>query len=54
VQRLGGRRATAAQFVDAVPWAQVVTVASAGHMVAGDDNHPFTAAVLNFLEQVCE
>jgi pimeloyl-ACP methyl ester carboxylesterase len=40
------------EFVDAVPRAEVVTVAGAGHMVAGDDNDPFTTAVLAFLHRL--
>ena len=38
--------------VDAVPGAQYVDVADAGHMVAGDQNDTFTAAVLTFLSEV--
>ena len=38
-----------AEFLDAVPNAQSVSVADAGHMVAGDSNHAFTKAVLSFL-----
>ncbi len=37
------------EFVDAVPGAQYVDVAHAGHMVAGDQNDTFSAAVLTFL-----
>ena len=40
------------EFVDAVPGAQYVDVADAGHMVAGDQNDTFTAAVLTFLSEV--
>jgi pimeloyl-ACP methyl ester carboxylesterase len=36
-------------LVDIIPGAQYVDVADAGHMVAGDDNDRFTAAVLRFL-----
>ncbi len=39
----------AQEFVDAVPGARYVDVANAGHMVAGDQNDRFTAAVLEFL-----
>lgn len=38
-----------AEFLDAVPHVQSVSVADAGHMVAGDSNHAFTKAVLSFL-----
>ncbi len=38
-----------AEFLDAVPNAQSVSVADAGHMVAGDSNHAFTKAVISFL-----
>ena len=38
-----------AEFLDAVPHVQSVSVADAGHMVAGDSNHAFTKAVINFL-----
>ncbi len=40
-----------AEFLDAVPNVESVTVANAGHMVAGDSNHAFTKAVLEFLER---
>ncbi len=36
-------------FLDAVPDAEYVDVAGTGHMVAGDDNDAFTAAVSEFL-----
>ena len=36
-------------FLDVLPTAESVDVAEAGHMVAGDQNDPFTAAVLSFL-----
>lgn len=39
-----------AEFLDAVPHVQSVSVAGAGHMVAGDSNHAFTNAVLAFLK----
>ena len=38
-----------AEFLDAVPHVQSVSVANAGHMVAGDSNHAFTRAVIQFL-----
>lgn len=38
-----------AEFLDAVPHAEHVTVGHAGHMVAGDRNDAFTAAVVGFL-----
>lgn len=38
-----------AEFLDAVPHVQSVSVAQAGHMVAGDSNHVFTKAVIQFL-----
>ena len=41
-----------AEFLDAVPHVQSVSVANAGHMVAGDSNHAFTRAVIEFLSGV--
>jgi non-heme chloroperoxidase len=41
-----------AEFLDAVPHAQFVDVADAGHMVAGDRNDRFTAAVCEFLSSL--
>ncbi|GAB4017705.1 alpha/beta hydrolase [Spirosoma migulaei] len=41
-----------AEFLDAVPHVQSVSVADAGHMVAGDSNHAFTRAVIEFLSGV--
>jgi non-heme chloroperoxidase len=38
-----------AEFLDAVPHVQSISVADAGHMVAGDSNHAFTKAVIHFL-----
>lgn len=38
-----------AEFLEAVPHVQRVNVAEAGHMVAGDANHVFTRAVIDFL-----
>lgn len=43
---------TAQQFLHAVPGTEFVDVAGTGHMVAGDDNDAFTAAVLGFLDRV--
>lgn len=40
------------EFLQAVPHAHYVDVAEAGHMIAGDRNDVFSAAVLEFLE-VC-
>ena len=39
-------------FLDIVPQAQFVDVAGAGHMVAGDKNDAFNAAVVEFLATV--
>jgi pimeloyl-ACP methyl ester carboxylesterase len=39
----------AAEFLDLVPHAEFVDVSEAGHMVAGDRNDVFTAAVADFL-----
>ena len=41
-----------AEFLDAVPHVQSVSVANAGHMVAGDSNHAFTKAVIDFLRSL--
>ncbi len=41
--------AGAREFLDAVPHAEYVDLASAGHMVAGDRNDAFTSSVLAFL-----
>ncbi|WP_420148229.1 alpha/beta fold hydrolase [Spirosoma sp.] len=41
-----------AEFLDAVPHVQSVNVAEAGHMVAGDSNHAFTRAVIEFLTNI--
>ena len=38
-----------AEFLNAVPHAEHVTVGEAGHMVAGDRNDAFTTAVVGFL-----
>lgn len=37
------------EFLDIVPHAQSVNVSEAGHMVAGDSNHAFSRAVIQFL-----
>ena len=42
-------RDAVADFLDAVPHAEAVDVSGTGHMVAGDDNDAFTAAVSDFL-----
>jgi len=39
----------AKEFLNAVPHARFDDITGAGHMVAGDDNDAFTAAVLSFL-----
>ena len=44
--------AVAREFVERVPEARFVDVSKADHMVAGDDNDSFTAAVLSFLESL--
>jgi non-heme chloroperoxidase len=41
-----------AEFLDAVPHVQSVSVSDAGHMVAGDSNHAFTKAVIEFLTNI--
>lgn len=41
-----------AEFLDEVPHVRSVNVSGAGHMVAGDSNHAFTNAVLEFLKEV--
>ncbi len=41
-----------AEFLDEVPHVRSVNVLNAGHMVAGDSNHAFTHAVLEFLKEV--
>ncbi len=38
-------------FLDLVPHARWVDVSGAGHMVAGDQNDPFTGAVVQFLDE---
>jgi pimeloyl-ACP methyl ester carboxylesterase len=44
--------ATQAEFLAAVPHAQYVDVAGAGHMVAGDQNDTFSKGILDFLAQL--
>jgi pimeloyl-ACP methyl ester carboxylesterase len=44
--------AGAREFLDLCPHAEYVDVSGAGHMVAGDQNDPFTAAVVEFLRRV--
>jgi len=41
-----------AEFLDEVPHVRSVNVLDAGHMVAGDSNHAFTNAILEFLKEV--
>jgi len=41
----------AAALLDAVPHAMTVDIANAGHMVSGDQNDAFTAAVGSFLSE---
>jgi len=43
---------TVAEFRDTVPHAETVDVSGTGHMVAGDDNDAFTAAVADFLARI--
>jgi pimeloyl-ACP methyl ester carboxylesterase len=44
--------AGARAFLDLVPHARYADVSGAGHMVAGDQNDPFTVAVVAFLAEV--
>jgi pimeloyl-ACP methyl ester carboxylesterase len=44
--------AGAQELLDLVPHAQLINVAGAGHMVAGDRNDLFNDAVVGFLETV--
>lgn len=39
-----------AEFLDVAPHARSINVADASHMVAGDSNHAFTKAVIDFLK----
>lgn len=41
-----------AEFLDSVPHVQSVNVAGAGHMVAGDSNHAFSRAIIEFLSNI--
>ncbi len=41
-----------AHFLSLVPGSRLVDVSGAGHMVAGDRNDAFTAAIVDFLEEV--
>jgi len=43
---------TAREFLDLCPHAEFVDVSDAGHMVAGDRNDVFTAAVVGFLDRL--
>ena len=42
----------ARELQELVPHAELADVAGAGHMVAGDRNDAFNAAVVDFLERV--
>lgn len=42
---------TVDEFLKVVPHAETVDVSGTGHMVAGDDNDAFTAAVADFLDR---
>lgn len=42
---------TVDDFLQLVPHAETVDVSGTGHMIAGDDNDSFTAAVTNFLDR---
>jgi pimeloyl-ACP methyl ester carboxylesterase len=44
--------ASVAELQDLIPHAEVVNVAGAGHMVAGDKNDVFNDAVIEFVERV--
>jgi pimeloyl-ACP methyl ester carboxylesterase len=44
--------ASARAFLEMVPHAQYADIQDAGHMVAGDQNDIFSAAVLDFLRQL--
>lgn len=43
---------TVEDFVTLVPHAQTVDVSGAGHMIAGDNNDSFSAAVVDFLDDI--
>jgi non-heme chloroperoxidase len=40
------------EFLEAVPNVRAVEVSGAGHMVAGDSNHAFSNAVVEFLKEI--
>lgn len=42
----------AAEFLDLLPAAEFIELEGVGHMVAGDDNAPFTRVLLEFLARV--
>lgn len=42
------------EFLEVVPHAEAVDVSGTGHMVAGDDNDAFTAAVAEFLDRTMD
>jgi pimeloyl-ACP methyl ester carboxylesterase len=42
---------TVDEFLQLVPHAETVDVSGTGHMIAGDDNDAFTAAVIDFLDR---
>ena len=44
-------QATVEEFTHLVPHAETVDVSGTGHMIAGDDNDAFTAAVTDFLDR---
>jgi pimeloyl-ACP methyl ester carboxylesterase len=44
-------QATVDEFTQLVPHAKTVDVSGTGHMIAGDDNDAFTAAVTEFLDR---
>ncbi len=46
------RLEAAAEFMELVPQAEFVDVGDAHHMVAGDQNDAFTAAVVDFVSRV--
>ena len=46
------KEAHAKEFLDLVPHADFVDVSGARHMVAGDRNDHFSAAVLSFIAQL--
>jgi pimeloyl-ACP methyl ester carboxylesterase len=43
---------TAREFLELCPHAEFVDVSDAGHMVAGDRNDVFSAAVVGFLDRL--